>query len=691
MIQVKVQSPSSRYLQSMKMPHLFLLIFVVALGQNAMAQEEWPRTIVSAEGSTIHIFHPQPDSIFDNNIRFSAAFSITGRFGGEPVYGAFEAFGIFGTDKNNRTLTIAGANLSRLDICVPYDSAAKAALRETIECGLPSIAREISLDRVIAMLEKMPEVHDASPEMDHTPPHIIVSGKPSMLVLIDGVPRFKWNKDYGVKVIANSPNTIIGTGEGWFYLYGGRHWYIAPMAEGPYHLTFESTPDLQRVMTLVDGINGRDAEHPDTLREGHDVIVELISSQQPAELLQTRGASVLVRIAGTHLFYISNSNNDIFLDSLGHRYYTLISGRWFIAHGLAGPWEYVSADSLPHDFARIPEGSAEDRVLACVPGTPAADEAIIEAFIPQTGLVDRHRSTTHITFEGEPKFAPIRGTHLEYAINTPVIVLRAGEVYYAVDQGVWFGARSAGGPWTPCTRRPSEVNAIPPNYPVYNCKYVYIYSADSNYIVTGYTAGYLGSYLDGHTMVYGTGYYTPGFAGNNYIPRPWTYGFNMWYNPWYGWSLGYDCSLDWLNTSMAWGRGYWTGGWWGPAIYRPAYIWHHFAGHGLYEKDIRRIAGSSYNNNLYSLRPDVAGRIETEDVITDGNGQVFRSNGNGDWFRRTGDHWSSVDISAGDTLLRLAAIESRRQRGTMRTMNFLEANGGFAAGLTIASPGQLPP
>lgn len=673
----------------MKKFDFFLLFVTIVLGQYAVAQDDWPRSIVAADGSIIRIFHPQADSLFDNNIRFSAAFSITGKSGGEAVYGSFEAYGVFGTDKNNRTLTIAGANLSRLDLCVPYDS--RASLRETIECGLPSVTRELSLDRVIVMPGIMPKIRDVSAEIDHTPPPILVTRTPSMLVLIDGVPRFKWNKEYGLKVIANSPNTIIGVGEGWFYLYGGRHWYIAPMAEGPYHLTYESTPDLQRVMALVDEINGQDTEHTDSLREGHDLIVELRLSLKPAELLQTRGAPILAPIAGTHLFYASNSNDDIFLDSLGHRYYTLISGRWFVAPGVTGPWAYLSADSLPGDFARIPEGSAEDRVLACVPGTPASREAIAEAFIPQTGLVDRHKATAHVSFDGEPKFAPIRGTHLEYAINSAAAVFRAGGVYYCVDQGVWFCAASAGGPWTPCTSRPPEVDAIPPNYPVYNCKYVYIYSADNDYIVTGYTAGYLGSYLDGHTLVYGTGYYTPGFPGDGYIPHPWTYGFNMWYNPWYGWSLGYDCSLDWLNTSTAWGQGYWTGGWWGPSGYRPPYVWHHFAGHGLYEKDIRRIAGSSYNNNLYTFRQDVAGRIESEDVVTDGSGQVFRSIGNGGWQRRSGDHWTALDPSEKATLARLAEIGRCRQRGTMRTLNFSIANGGSAAaGLALTSPFQFP-
>ncbi|HWB91191.1 MAG TPA: hypothetical protein VG605_05045, partial [Puia sp.] len=590
---------------------------------------------------------------------------------------------------NSRTMNIVDANIARMDLASPYDSAAAAALRETLECGFASIGRDISLDRVITMLETIPTPHELSWGLDHTPPRIIVWGNRSILVMIDGIPRLKWNKEYGAYVVANSPYTIIASTDGWYYLYGSHHWYIAPSPEGPYHHTTYIAPELQRVTGLIEDVNNQDTEHEDTLREGHGGIVDIIMTLTPAELLQFRGGPVFMPISGTRLLYLSNSNNDIFLDSLRRRYFTVLSGRWFAAKGLTGPWQYIPADSLPGDFWRIPEGSPEDRVLACIPGTAAAREALVEASIPQTALVDRRAATTHVAFDGPPRFAAIRGTHLEYALNTSSEVLKLDKMLYCVDQGVWFCATNGAGPWVPCTHRPAEVSRIPPDYPVYNCKYVYIYSADSNYISTGYTAGYLGSYPDGHTLVYGTGYYSPCYTGNAAFPRPWTYGFNMWYNPWYGWSLGYDFSLDWLNTAMAWGLGYWTGGWWGPAAYRPPYIWHHFSGHGLYEKDIRRAAGSSYNNNIYLLRRDVVSRAVAEHVVTDGTGNVFCPDGRDGWMRRDATGWTAIALNDSITTAFLGRLNRKQQRGTMRVLNFRLANGGAGAnGLYLVSNPQ---
>jgi hypothetical protein len=41
------------------------------------------------------------------------------------------------------------------------------------------------------------------------------------------------------------------------------------------------------------------------------------------------------------------------------------------------PWSFVDGDALPKDFAKIPEENPKSNVLATVPGTPAAQEAVI--------------------------------------------------------------------------------------------------------------------------------------------------------------------------------------------------------------------------------------------------------------------------------------------------------------------------
>jgi hypothetical protein len=654
---------------------LGILACLLTVSFKGRAQDDWPRQITTANGSIIRVYHPQPDSFFDDDLRFRAAFSVTQKGGADTCYGSFRAYALIATDRNRRELSLLSVNVIRMDLTATPGFIDPNALRENIECGLPGIGTGISIDRLLSLLNHVPPPRDVSEQLDHTPPNIIFWGRPSILVYMDGYPRLKWNKDYRLYVVANSPYTILESTDGWFYLYGGRHWYIAPMPEGPWHSTDYIAPDLQRARRMINSINDRDEEHRDSAREGTAGIVDVILSTTPAELIQIKGSPIFASIPGTGLQYVANSDNDIFRDSLQHQYYVLISGRWFHAGGLTGPWKYLPADSLPDDFAGIPEGSAEDRVLACVPGTQAAWEAIIDAGIPQTAMVDRRTVSTSVVYDGPARFVPIRGTRLSYAVNTSSVVLSEGNTFYCVDKGIWFVAGSSGGPWKAALRTPDDVRDIPPDCPVYHCKYVYIYGVYGDSISTGYTAGYLGSYIDGSTLVYGTGYYYPSYSGNSAFPHAWTYGSNMWYNPWFGWSLGYAVSLDWLNTATAWGEGYWTGGWWGPPDFRPPYIWHHFSGHGLYEKDIRRVTGSNYNNNVYTLRSDIPGPPAPDRLVTDTAGTVYRADPHGGWLRRDGKHWIALGNGVSATARYLDWLAGQQERGEMRMRNFHQAAG----------------
>jgi hypothetical protein len=68
-------------------------------------------------------------------------------------------------------------------------------------------------------------------------------------------------------------------------------------------------------------------------------------------------------------FYVTDSDNDIFMDTKSQQYYTLLAGRWFRAKSLEGGWEWVAGSQLPHDFTRISPESPKGHVLASIPGT----------------------------------------------------------------------------------------------------------------------------------------------------------------------------------------------------------------------------------------------------------------------------------------------------------------------------------
>ena len=83
------------------------------------------------------------------------------------------------------------------------------------------------------------------------------------------------------------------------------------------------------------------------------------------------------------LAYAANTDGDLFVHSPTRQYYYLAAGRWFRAGSLQGPWTYATPD-LPADFAVIPQSSPASRVLASVPGTEEAKDAVLLAQIPNT-------------------------------------------------------------------------------------------------------------------------------------------------------------------------------------------------------------------------------------------------------------------------------------------------------------------
>jgi hypothetical protein len=87
-----------------------------------------------------------------------------------------------------------------------------------------------------------------------------------------------------------------------------------------------------------------------------------------AELIETTGEPEYNLIPGTGLEYVINTSGNIFRFSA--EYYILISGRWFKAATLDGPWIFVNATDMPPDFAKIPKDNPKATVLASVPGTP---------------------------------------------------------------------------------------------------------------------------------------------------------------------------------------------------------------------------------------------------------------------------------------------------------------------------------
>jgi hypothetical protein len=577
-------------------------------------QQEWPRSFTMDDGTVVKIYQPQPESFADNVLKSRWAISVLQSGKTDPVFGTFWSVANVETDRDNRQVAIQSVKVPNVKFPGQPDENFTNTMKTALEANLAQTVGDLSLDELLASLDQDLQQKKLSKDLNTAAPRIIYEDHPSLLVMIDGQPKLQANKDWGLDVVENSPFTIVKGHDGQFYLYGGKHWYTAQAATGPYSPAGNVPSELQQVQSAVDNANSSSPGYIDSVGAAQDnTVSNIVVSTSPAELITTDGAPKLSPVQGTSLSYVSNSTNDIFQDQSG-KYYVLISGRWYTSAALNGGWHYVAATSLPPDFAKIPEGSPKDNVLASVAGTDAAREAIMDAQIPQTAKVDRATATTTVNYDGDPQFAPVSGTDMQYATNTSTSVIQENGIYYCVDNGVWFQSSFPNGPWTVATERPSEVDAIPPTSPLYNTKYVYVYDVTPDYVYMGYTPGYLNNYIYGPTVVYGTGYYYNPWVNGFYYPRPWSWGFNVGYNPWAGWTLGYGYGFGWFHFGLGfhggWGGRWGGGGWWGGGGfgYRPAYGWNRYRTNGFYGTGFarnRNVFINSYHTNIYASRPGV--------------------------------------------------------------------------------------
>src|SRR4029077_19329408 len=168
------------------------------------------------------------------------------------------------------------------------------------------------------------------------------------------------------------------------------------------------------------------------------------------------------------------------------------SGRWFSGPGFEGPWTFATPN-LPDDFKKIPRSHDRSRVLASVPGTDEAAEAVLLAQIPQTARVDKKLvKAPEVQFQGEPQFEAIPQTMVSRAVNTDKDIIKVGDLYYMCFQGVWFMGRSANGPWEVTGSVPHEIYEIPVSSPAYNVTNVTVVEDNSDAVVFATAAAYSG-------------------------------------------------------------------------------------------------------------------------------------------------------------------------------------------------------
>jgi hypothetical protein len=537
------------------------LIVVAALTggmpPSALAQapaDTWPRTAQLAD-ATVVIYQPQVESWNGNQIQLRTAASVQPAGAARASFGSVYATARTEVDRATRTVIFNDMVITRSNF--PTLPEQGAGFASELQARLATTSRIMSLDRVEASLKEAGVKIPSFPILN-TPPRIIVSNTPAILVPIDGAPVLKPvpNSSRFQRVI-NTRALILQGGFGdSFYLHVYDGWMSADSIDGPWAKASRTPWGMEdvanqiaateRVDMLYGDVNAYPA--PSLSRN----VPTIYTSQVPAELIVFRGNPNFVPIA-ENLLWASNTKADVFIDMTSNNYFVLLSGRWFQAQGTDGPWTFVPSNALPPGFSKIPTTSPAAVVLAAVAGTPQAQEALIANSIPQTATVPLTGGPSFTpSFDGPPSFQPIVGTPLASTINSPVPVIQVDpNNYYAVSSGVWFFAPTVTGPWSVATSVPDVIYTIPTSSSLHYVTYVRVYGSTPEVVYVGYTPGYMGTVVGPYgTVVYGTGYTYPAYVGSVWYPPPYTYSVAA--VPVYGAAVGFTYGYATALATAAW-------------------------------------------------------------------------------------------------------------------------------------------
>jgi hypothetical protein len=602
-----------------------VLVALVAAGR-VLAQgpvSEWPREFTTPKGHTIVVYQPQAETFQGDRATGRAAVSFTKKGEAVPKFGVVFFSARVSVDRDARVVSVLNMKVSRVRFpgITPEN---EKKFTDSLEAEVPKWDLVFSYDRLLENVKVAEREKKSAQGLRHEPPKIVFAEEPTVLVSFDGEPAFREVEDAPVKVAVNTSFLVLqDTRSSRYYLSGGKKWwYEASRPLGPWRTVSGPPPDIAAFAAKAmeeQKKNEKDATDEDGTESASPP--KVLVATEPTEIIVTEGKPSLKPIAGTdgNLLAVDNTEADLLLDVTKQDYYVLLSGRWFRSKslGTGAAWTYVPPDAVPESFAKIPPESDSGDVRAAVAGTDEAEEAVLDAQIPQTTAVRRAEATLDVRWDGAPKFIPIEGSATSYAANASTSVLLIRNRYYACENAVWFVADSPDGPWAVADSVPSDdLDAIPPSAPVYNVKYVRIYDATPDVVYVGYTPGYTGVYPWGGTVVWGTGWtYAPWVGPTYWWPRPYTWGLCAHYNPWTGWGFGFSWSYPFFNVSLGWGgwfrpRGWygpayggWGGGWhrpggwgwYGPGGYRPPapIAGHYWGGHG----------GGSWNRPLPGRRP----------------------------------------------------------------------------------------
>ena len=523
-------------------PHLLIALLLLVPLSKAIAQAEpdtnnaeqvaeenqarWPR-IISGEAGSITLYTPQVDS-WDEfaSIQARTALELLPSGETEPYVGVLEFTAQTDTNLEKRLVSIEDIVITTTSF--PSESAERAEfLDEVVHALVQPTDNLIPLDVLLSYTADDLVVSNTE-GLSFEPPTIFHSFSPAYLLQTDGPPILSPIEETDLQFVVNTNWDLFRYKDREWFLREDKYWLKnkSDDIDGEWEYVSRLPGDFKDLPESDNWKNVRDAMPPEKNKAD---VPTIFVSEQPAELILIDGAATVRTIGAAGLEYVTTTESDLF--RFGRDYYYLVSGRWFTAAQIAGPWKFTA--ELPDVFLDIPEDHEKAHVLAAVPGTFEAKVAAVEAQLPVKATIKRDAGdSVTVIYDGEPQFEKIEGTEVMRVTNSPADVFLVGDVYYLCSSGAWYLSMSAAGPWVIADTIPAAIYSIPPSSSSYHVTHVHVYESDDDTVTTGYSSGYLGVTVAFGVAMYGTGwYYPPYYHYPYYYPYPHSFGSSAWYNP----------------------------------------------------------------------------------------------------------------------------------------------------------------
>ena len=203
-----------------------------ASAPSAIPADPWPRQ-VNLSNATVLMYQPQVSSWVGNRIEFRAALAIHPKGAKQESFGVLFASARTQVDKVARTVVFEDMAITKSDFPTLPDRG--AAYTATLQEAVARDVRTISLDRLTASLDldgvKLPTV-----PVQNTPPRVVVSNSPAILVPIDGTPVLKAVPGHSrFQRVINTHALILqgGLGDN-YYLHVYDGWLSSASITGPW-------------------------------------------------------------------------------------------------------------------------------------------------------------------------------------------------------------------------------------------------------------------------------------------------------------------------------------------------------------------------------------------------------------------------------------------------------------------------